>query len=87
MNTNWKQPSVAPLSAIRAENWETLNRTLLSSARQEKARGWSHGAAGQHGHRGVVAPTQRQQPIMGCGADDGPSVLLAWRHRRCLAQS
>ena len=62
------------ISAIRAETWEAINRTLLASARQEKLEDGSRRAAGQHRHRGADARAERQQPAVGCGAGDGAPV-------------
>ena len=39
------------ISAIRAETWEAINRAVVASARQEKARDRQDGADRQHGHR------------------------------------
>ena len=39
------------ISAIRAETWEAINRTVLASARQEKIEFGKVDPVGQHGHR------------------------------------
>ena len=79
------------ISAIRAETWEAINRTLLASAQAGEARGRSRRAAGQHRHRGADARAERQQPALGRGAGDGRPVAgsgsASWRHRARLAQS
>ena len=62
------------ISAIRAETWEAINRTLLASASAEKLEQRPRGAAGQHRHRGADARAERQQPALGRGAGDGAPV-------------
>ena len=42
------------ISAIRAETWEVINRTVLASARQEKIEAGEGRAGGQHGDRGAM---------------------------------
>ena len=58
------------ISAIRAETWEQINRTLIASAR-DQARARPGGAARQHGHRRADARAERQQPVVGRGPGDG----------------
>ena len=56
-----------------------------------EARGRQRGAAGQHGDRGADPRTERQQPVVGRRAGDGPPAQgggsLAWRRRAPLARS
>jgi IS5 family transposase len=51
------------ISAIRAETWEQINRAAHERSARETGKR-SHGAVGQHGHRGAGARAERQQPAV-----------------------
>jgi hypothetical protein len=85
----------ALLKQYRQLSYEELAFHLEDSAdaacerRAEEARAGSRRAAGQHRHRGADARAERQQPVVGCGAGDGPPIAgggcLSRLHRPRLA--